>query len=58
MVPTLTITSLVCKPNKFDLFHKTISPRERVGSGDETRGREGGKEERGGREGGREGGRA
>jgi len=24
-------------PKKFDLVHQTISPRERVGSGDETR---------------------
>ena len=27
----------MCKPKKFDLVHQTISPRERVGSGDETR---------------------
>ena len=24
------------KPKKFDLVHQTVSPRERVGSGDET----------------------
>ena len=27
----------VHKPKKFDLAHQTVSPRERVGSGDETR---------------------
>ena len=26
----------VRKPNNFDLVHQTVSPRERVGSGDET----------------------
>ena len=35
---------------EIDLIHQTISPRERVGSWDETRGREEGKEEK---EGGR-----
>ena len=25
------------KPKKFDLVHQSVSPRERVGSGDETR---------------------
>ena len=26
----------MCLPKKFDLVHQTVSPRERVGSGDET----------------------
>ena len=25
------------KPKKFDLVHQTVSPREKVGSGDETK---------------------
>ena len=29
----------MCKPKKFDLVHQTVSPRERVGSGDETKAR-------------------
>ena len=29
----------VHKPRKFDLVHQTVSPRERVGSGDETSGK-------------------
>ena len=26
----------MCEPKKFDLVQQTVSPRERVGSGDET----------------------
>ena len=26
----------MCTPKKFNLVHQTVSPRERVGSGDET----------------------
>ena len=29
------------KPKRFDLVHQTVSPCERVGSGDETRGEPG-----------------